>query len=117
MRHDAQDAASALPPSAEPATISPSQRLAILRAISDPRRMEILERLCSRESCLGCSDLRELLPISAATLSHHIKKLEAAGLIEVRREGKFHYLSLRPGVLSSLAAGLTALEPASCPGR
>jgi ArsR family transcriptional regulator len=109
MRHDAQDAASALQPSAEPATISPSQRLAILRAISDPRRMEILERLCSRESCLGCSDLRELLPISAATLSHHVKELETAGLVAIERHGKFARLTLRRDIWQAFLADLQRL--------
>jgi ArsR family transcriptional regulator len=94
-----------------------AQRALILKALADPRRFELLQQIAKAGCPLGCSQALAALPISAATLSHHIKELEAAGLIEVRREGKFHYLSLRPGVLSSLAAGLTALEPASCPGR
>jgi len=53
--------------------------------------------------------------LSAATLSHHIKKLEAAGLIQVRREGKSHFLTLRPGVLKGLIQILAALDTEPCP--
>ena len=99
------------------ARLSRAQRAAVLKALADPRRFELLEKI-ARASCpLGCSQALAAMPISAATLSHHIKELETAGLIHVRREGKFHYLSLRPGVLDSLAAGLAALEPVSCPPR
>jgi ArsR family transcriptional regulator len=79
----------------EAVSISPSQRMAILKALADPRRMEIVERLAASEGCSGCSDMRECLPISAATLSHHLKELETAGLIEITREGKFARLTLR----------------------
>ncbi len=96
--------------------IDRAQRALILKALADPRRFELLQQIAKAGCPLGCTQALAALPISAATLSHHIKELETAGLIEVRREGKFAYLSLRPGVLSSLAAGLTALEPDSCPG-
>jgi ArsR family transcriptional regulator, arsenate/arsenite/antimonite-responsive transcriptional repressor len=96
------------------APLSAARRAAVLKALADPRRFELLERI-ARARCLGCSQAREALPISAATLSHHIKELETAGLIEVRREGKFHFLSLRPGVLPALAAVLAALEQTACP--
>lgn len=88
-----------------------ARRTAILKALADPRRFELLERI-ARSSCpLTCTDARAALPISAATLSHHIKELETAGLIAVRREGKFHYLTLRAGVLEALSKTLGALQP------
>jgi ArsR family transcriptional regulator, arsenate/arsenite/antimonite-responsive transcriptional repressor len=93
-----------------------ARRAALLKALADPRRFELLERI-AQARCLGCAQAREALPISAATLSHHIKELEAAGLIDIRREGKFHFLSLRPGVLQALAGDLAALEQIACPGR
>ena len=101
----------------KPARLNRARRARLLKALADPRRFELLQQIAKAGCPLGCGQARSALAISAATLSHHIKELEMAGLIEVRREGKFHYLSLRPGVLSSLADGLTALEPASCPGR
>jgi ArsR family transcriptional regulator len=88
-----------------------------LKALADPRRFELLERIAKADFPLDCSQARATLPISAATLSHHIKELESAGLIHIRREGKFHFLTLRPGVLEAVAAGLAALEAAPCPGR
>jgi len=94
-----------------------AQRALVLKALADPRRFELLQQIAGAGCPLGCGQALAALQISAATLSHHIKELETAGLIDVRREGKFHYLSLRPGVLASLAAVLAALEPASLPGR
>src|SRR5271156_5048645 len=91
-----------------------ARRTAILKALADPRRFELLERIAKAGCPLGCSDALAALPISAATLSHHIKELETAGLIDVKREGKFAYLTLRPGVLESLAAGLAGLERRAC---
>jgi ArsR family transcriptional regulator len=92
------------------------RRTAILKALADPRRFELLERIAKAGCPLACAEARATLPISAATLSHHIKELETAGLIDVRREGKFHFLTLRSGVLESVASLLRELGIASCSG-
>jgi ArsR family transcriptional regulator len=98
---------------AKPLRLSAARRTAILKALADPRRFELLERIAKSGCPLGCAEARAALPISAATLSHHIKELESAGLIHVRREGKFHFLSVRPGVLRSITAVLGSLDPAA----
>jgi ArsR family transcriptional regulator, arsenate/arsenite/antimonite-responsive transcriptional repressor len=95
--------------------LSSAKRTAVLKALADPRRFELLEHIAKNNCPLGCAQARTAMPISAATLSHHIKELETAGLIDVRREGKFHFLSLKSGVLEALASTLSLLESASCP--
>ncbi len=65
-----------------------AQFRAITRAISDPTRYEILQHIARVDDCT-CADLREGSPIGAATLSHHLKELEGAGLITITRRGKF----------------------------
>ena len=87
-------------------TISSSQRMAILKALADPRRLEIIERLSACPGPGACSDLRGWLPISAATLSHHMKELEHAGLITVTREGKFANITLRRDIWHAFLASL-----------
>ena len=83
------------------APLSANQRMAILKALGDPRRLEIIERLSACEGCFACSDMRDCLPISAATLSHHLKELETAGLIEIVRDGKFANFVLQRDVLQA----------------
>jgi ArsR family transcriptional regulator len=102
-------------PAAKPIRLSAARRTAILKALADPRRFQLLESIAKAGCPLGCAQARAALPISAATLSHHIKELETAGLIAVRREGRFHFLTLRPGVLQSLIAILARLDPTRCP--
>ena len=100
--------------SAKPARLTRARRTAILKALADPKRFELLERVAKASCPLGCSVVGPVLAISPATLSHHIKELERSGLIQVTREGKFHFLSLRPGVLDALIASLAALRPEGC---
>jgi ArsR family transcriptional regulator, arsenate/arsenite/antimonite-responsive transcriptional repressor len=99
------------------ARLTRAQRNAIFKALADPRRFELLEKIAKSSCPLGCSEARAALPISAATLSHHIKELKTAGMIEIRREGKFHFLSLKPGVLAAMGRVLNTLETESCSSR
>ncbi len=92
-----------------------ARQTAIFKALADPHRFALLQQIARAGCPLGCSQALTALSISAATLSHHVKELESAGLIDICRQGKFAYLTLRPGVLQSLAAALTALETAGCP--
>jgi ArsR family transcriptional regulator len=61
---------------------------AIAKAVSDPTRYTILRHIADSSDCT-CVELRDASAITAATLSHHLRELEAAGLIKIARRGKF----------------------------
>lgn len=96
------------------ANLSRVRRTVLLKALADPKRFELLERIAKASCPMGCSEAYAALKIAPATLSHHIKELETAGLITVERQGKFHFLSLRDGVLDALIANLAALKSPKC---
>jgi ArsR family transcriptional regulator len=81
--------------------ISDKQFARIGRALAEPRRFRILEDISAAGGRTACSALQAKQHITAATMSHHIKELETAGLIDTTREGKFMTLAINRDVLSS----------------
>ena len=62
----------------------------ISKALGDETRLRIFEAINSREE-MTCSELVSLRDITPATVSHHLRVLLEAGLIETRGEGQFVY--------------------------
>lgn len=71
----------------------------IAKALADPRRFEILEVIVAGEE-MCCGAVVERFSVAQATISHHLKELVDAGLVETRAEGQFKYLRARPEVLA-----------------
>ena len=57
------------------------------RALSHPGRLRILEILARRETCI-CGEIVDVMPLSQATVSQHLKILKEAGLITGEIEGQ-----------------------------
>jgi ArsR family transcriptional regulator, arsenate/arsenite/antimonite-responsive transcriptional repressor len=83
---------------------------AISKVLSDPTRFEILRRIAADEE-IACSVLKETLPVTQATISHHLRELQEAGLIEVRRQAKYMHMRLNHAVWSEYVKSLSALLP------
>jgi ArsR family transcriptional regulator, arsenate/arsenite/antimonite-responsive transcriptional repressor len=67
-----------------------SQVEKISKALADQTRLRIFEAISARRQ-MNCGQIVSLRGVTAATVSHHLRILQEAGLIECRREGQFVY--------------------------
>ena len=78
----------------------------IAKAIADPQRFAILSCI-AREDEIPCKTLVEEFPITQATISHHLKELVAAELIQSRRQGQLAILTCRRDICDAYAQVLS----------
>ena len=84
------------------------QIVPLLKALADPVRLRLLSIVASHEGGEACvCDLNDCFDLSQPTISHHLKVLHAAGLLEREKRGTWVYYRARPEALSDLAALLT----------
>ena len=81
----------------------------ISKALADPKRYEMLQRIAGSKEAPTCSCMCDWVGLAPATVSHHLKELENAGLVNVEREGKFAHITLRRDVWQAYLKSLSAL--------
>ncbi|GIJ10525.1 ArsR/SmtB family transcription factor [Micromonospora andamanensis] len=87
------------------------------KALGDPVRLQLMSMIASAEGGEVCvCDLTPAFDLSGPTISHHLRTLREAGLVDSERRGTWVYYRARPQVLRQLAA-LLAVEPTAPAGR
>ena len=81
---------------------------ALLKALADPIRMEVVQSLAGGERCV--CELTEALGLAQSRLSFHLKVMRQAGLITAREEGRWVYYKLAPQAFEQLQSWLKRLE-------
>ncbi|MFF7599588.1 ArsR/SmtB family transcription factor [Streptomyces mirabilis] len=82
------------------------------KALGDPVRLRLLSMIASREGGEVCvCELTPAFELSQPTISHHLKLLRQARLIDCERRGTWVYYWVLPGVLDRLGAFLATPEP------
>jgi ArsR family transcriptional regulator, arsenate/arsenite/antimonite-responsive transcriptional repressor len=78
----------------------------LFKALADPHRVKILNLLATSPEPVCVCEFTGPLGLSQPTVSHHLKKLVQAGLLDREQRGTWAYYSLRPDALGGLAAAL-----------
>jgi ArsR family transcriptional regulator, arsenate/arsenite/antimonite-responsive transcriptional repressor len=77
---------------------------ALFRALADPARVRIVNVLATSDEPVCVCNLTGPLGLSQPTVSHHLKKLVDAGLLEREQRGKWAYFSIKPEAMERLAS-------------
>jgi ArsR family transcriptional regulator len=88
--------------------LAPAEReelAARFRALADPARVAIVNRLAAAEEVCVC-DLNASLDLAQPTVSHHLRVLREAGLVESTRRGTWAFYRLVPDAVAQLRGAL-----------
>jgi len=92
----------------ERSTAEFEELLSFFKALGDEKRLKIVGLLAQKSLCV--EELAAILDLSAATVSHHLRKLAEAGLVEASAEGYYNVYSLRSETLREMSKRLLSAE-------
>lgn len=92
--------------SRQPMSQAQAEQIApVLKALADPVRLRLMSLVASHEGGEACvCDLTAAFELSQPTISHHLKVLHEAGLLQRSKRGTWVYYQARPQALADLAA-------------
>ena len=101
-----QTVACCSPLTTEPLSKEQAERIApLLKALADPVRLRLLSLVAAHAGGEACvCDLNDAFELSQPTISHHLKVLHEAGLLDRSKRGTWVYYSVRTEALADLAA-------------
>ena len=88
----------------------------VSKALGDQTRLMIYEAIASCDQ-MNCSKIASLQGVTQATVSHHLKTLSDAGLIECRRKGQFIYNKAVPATMDDYVRSLAGMGRDKKPRR
>lgn len=109
------DSVACCPPlTAQPLTQAQAEQIApLLKAVADPVRLRLMSLVASHPGGEACvCVLNDAFDLSQPTISHHLKVLHDAGLLDRDKRGVWVYYRVRPEALAGLAA-LVSVAPAT----
>jgi ArsR family transcriptional regulator len=75
----------------------------LFKALADPARVRIVNALATADEAVCACEFNDGLGLSQPTVSHHLKKLTEAGLLEREQRGKWAYFTLKRDAVEKLA--------------
>ena len=102
----ADSAACCSPLAVQPMTMEQASQVApLMKALADPVRLRLMSLVASHESGEACMcDLTDAFDLSQPTITHHMKVLHEAGLVDRDKRGVWVYYRVRPQALSAIGA-------------
>lgn len=90
--------------------LSTKQIEKISKALGDSNRLKILQHISKKGGCGHCSQIQEESDLAQPSVSHHLKVLIEAGLIEPEKEGRNHKYILNEKVLKEYTQSINQLK-------
>jgi ArsR family transcriptional regulator len=88
----------------------------ISKALADKTRLRIFEAISNSER-MTCGEIVSMRDVTPATVSHHLKILSEAGLIECRRDGQFVHSQVVPETIAAYIEALAKIASGKKPAR
>jgi ArsR family transcriptional regulator len=82
----------------------------ISKALGDPHRLNILQHITKKGGCAQCSEIHEIIDLAQPSVSHHMKILIEAGLVEAEKEGRHFKYTLNANALDGYLKFLQKLR-------
>ena len=87
---------------------TPTAVAELFKALGDETRLAIVQMLLGKELCV--CDVLDAFDMSQPTISHHLKILRQAGIVQDERQGKWIYYSLNPAAFRLLAGVIDVIQ-------